>query len=296
MAADELPAVLSPVLRRVLNSQNHFETLGVPFDITQEGLKLAFHELVVSIHPDRCKHPLASKSFQQVSTAYRVLRCPSTRSQYMQTLYRNMALRAASPTATTSLHAHQSAAAAVPAASRSFSSFRSLDSTIFFRNTSTSKISVSAAGTEQVIHQEDDAFVLLSHPPVDASFSEMSEPPPADRAGTSRKRLPSEDLWFRTKSTELSEDPSPPLRSAPSQSAPNFATMFADRIPKHSPLWSQANRMFTSTHQRSYQFPSSTYRPIDLPGTDHPSLQLADDPPLASMKRPRTHSMEAQRP
>src|SRR3989338_3019806 len=75
------PAVVM-LLQRICGAGTHFEVLGVPWDIDADRLRTAFRNLVLSLHPDRCDHPLAGRSFQLVQDAYRVLKCPETRLQY----------------------------------------------------------------------------------------------------------------------------------------------------------------------------------------------------------------------
>ena len=48
---------------------NPFEQLGLPFDATQEEAKRQYRKLSLLIHPDKCKHPLATSAFEVLGNA-----------------------------------------------------------------------------------------------------------------------------------------------------------------------------------------------------------------------------------
>lgn len=48
---------------------NPFEQLGLPFDATQEEAKRQYRKLSLLIHPDKCKHPLATSAFEVLGHA-----------------------------------------------------------------------------------------------------------------------------------------------------------------------------------------------------------------------------------
>ncbi len=48
---------------------NPFEQLGLPYDATQEEAKRQYRKLSLLIHPDKCKHPLATSAFEVLGHA-----------------------------------------------------------------------------------------------------------------------------------------------------------------------------------------------------------------------------------
>lgn len=63
--------------------QNHYETLGVGEDASQDQIKAAFRKLAMEHHPDRNRdNPAAEERFKQINEAYATLQDPQTRAQY----------------------------------------------------------------------------------------------------------------------------------------------------------------------------------------------------------------------
>lgn len=61
---------------------DHYETLGVSRDATQEDIKKAYRKLARTLHPDVNPSPEAADRFKQVTAAYDVLSDPQQRAAY----------------------------------------------------------------------------------------------------------------------------------------------------------------------------------------------------------------------
>lgn len=48
---------------------NPFEQMGLRFDSTQEEVKRQYRKVSLLIHPDKCKHPLATSAFEVLGHA-----------------------------------------------------------------------------------------------------------------------------------------------------------------------------------------------------------------------------------
>jgi len=76
-------------------SRNHFELFGLPrrFVVEPETLERAYHELQSAVHPDRhaaagdAEQRLALQASARVNEAYRALKDPVSRAQYLLSLH-----------------------------------------------------------------------------------------------------------------------------------------------------------------------------------------------------------------
>ena len=72
-----------------LERMDHYQTLGVPRDATQEAIRAAFRALSRRHHPDAAGDPHSkaeSRKFQAAKAAYDVLRDPKARAKYDEDL------------------------------------------------------------------------------------------------------------------------------------------------------------------------------------------------------------------
>ena len=63
-------------------SEDHYDTLGVARDASQEDIKKAYRRLARKYHPDVSSEPDAEERFKEVNGAYEVLSDPERRSMY----------------------------------------------------------------------------------------------------------------------------------------------------------------------------------------------------------------------
>lgn len=78
-----VPAFQCPSKRRSMAARkDYYRTLGVDRDASDEEIRLAYRRLALKHHPDKCKHPDATKKFQDISEAYSILSDPSKRRRY----------------------------------------------------------------------------------------------------------------------------------------------------------------------------------------------------------------------
>lgn len=63
-------------------ASNHYETLGVPRDASQEDIQRAYRNLARKWHPDVNQRPGAEDRFKEISEAYDVLSDPEQRRRY----------------------------------------------------------------------------------------------------------------------------------------------------------------------------------------------------------------------
>lgn len=61
---------------------DHYETLGVARDATEQEIKKAYRKLAMQLHPDRNPSPEAAERFKEVTHAYDVLSDPEQRRMY----------------------------------------------------------------------------------------------------------------------------------------------------------------------------------------------------------------------
>ena len=52
---------------------NPFEQMGLRFDATHEEAKRQYRKVSLMIHPDKCKHPLATSAFEVLGNAHQQL-------------------------------------------------------------------------------------------------------------------------------------------------------------------------------------------------------------------------------
>ena len=69
-------------VRRPLESQDHYEVLGVSPKCSQEEILKAFRRNALRYHPDRNGSPGAADIFKTVNAAYQVLGDPERRRRY----------------------------------------------------------------------------------------------------------------------------------------------------------------------------------------------------------------------
>jgi curved DNA-binding protein CbpA len=69
-------------------AQDHYKTLGVPYDATHQEIKKAFHSLALRYHPDvtQLDKAQAEEWFKLITTAYWILKDPMRRREYNRTL------------------------------------------------------------------------------------------------------------------------------------------------------------------------------------------------------------------
>lgn len=66
-----------------MSQQDHYKTLGINSNATQEEIKKAFRKKALEFHPDRNpNNPDAEKNFKEVNEAYQVLSDPKKKSVY----------------------------------------------------------------------------------------------------------------------------------------------------------------------------------------------------------------------
>ena len=70
------------VVARVLNSTNHYETLGVTTDVSERDLKAAYRQLSLLLHPDKCTHKDGPAAFKKVAEAHTTLSDPISKRTY----------------------------------------------------------------------------------------------------------------------------------------------------------------------------------------------------------------------
>jgi curved DNA-binding protein CbpA len=63
----------------MMNLNEHYETLGVNKNSSQDEIKKAFRKLSLKHHPDRGGN---NEKFQKINAAYEVLKDPTKRQQY----------------------------------------------------------------------------------------------------------------------------------------------------------------------------------------------------------------------
>lgn len=61
---------------------NHYQTLGVPEEATQDEIKKAYRKLALEYHPDRNSKSGAEEKFKEISEAYEILGDPKKKSDY----------------------------------------------------------------------------------------------------------------------------------------------------------------------------------------------------------------------
>lgn len=62
--------------------QDHYKTLGLPQDATDETIRAAYRSLIQKYHPDRNSDANAISRTGEIIAAYSVLRKPDTRAAY----------------------------------------------------------------------------------------------------------------------------------------------------------------------------------------------------------------------
>lgn len=67
-------------------TRNLYELLSLPFDATQEEIRVAYRELARQVHPDANPSPNAKEEFIQLQQAYEILSDPERRKAYDKTL------------------------------------------------------------------------------------------------------------------------------------------------------------------------------------------------------------------
>jgi curved DNA-binding protein CbpA len=63
--------------------KDHYKTLGLPFNASQEDIKKKFRKMALQYHPDTNEgNPFAHSRFREIQEAYEVLSHPQSRSNY----------------------------------------------------------------------------------------------------------------------------------------------------------------------------------------------------------------------
>jgi curved DNA-binding protein CbpA len=70
-------------------SKTLYEVLGVSTTATEQEIKKAYRDLALLVHPDKNPSSNATKRFQEVSTAYGILKDPEKRREYDKSLIQN---------------------------------------------------------------------------------------------------------------------------------------------------------------------------------------------------------------
>lgn len=67
-------------------TSNYYKLLGIPFDATDEEIRIAYREAARRAHPDSSQNPETAERFIQIQKAYEVLSNPTQRASYNATL------------------------------------------------------------------------------------------------------------------------------------------------------------------------------------------------------------------
>lgn len=60
-------------IQKILQSNNHYTTLGVSKSASNQTIKENYRKLAKLLHPDRCSKPNSTTAFQKVSDSYQIL-------------------------------------------------------------------------------------------------------------------------------------------------------------------------------------------------------------------------------
>ncbi len=83
------------LVAQVLESDDHFEVLGVPRAAEDKEVTTAYRRRALRLHPDKCREAGAEEAFKKVAAAFACLRDPQAREHY-RTFGRERGLQSAS--------------------------------------------------------------------------------------------------------------------------------------------------------------------------------------------------------
>lgn len=74
--------------------ENHYNTLGIAPNASEDEIKKVYRSLAMRFHPDRNQAPGAEARFKAITKAYEVLSDPAKRDEYNQSLNHRIILDA----------------------------------------------------------------------------------------------------------------------------------------------------------------------------------------------------------
>jgi curved DNA-binding protein len=104
--------------------KDHYKTLGVPRNATQEAIKAAYRKLARRYHPDVSREPQAEVMFKEVGEAYKILKDAESRAIYDQIPYVSQEKRAEAKQPQPSARTNAGAGAAPREPAREQATFR----------------------------------------------------------------------------------------------------------------------------------------------------------------------------
>jgi molecular chaperone DnaJ len=66
--------------------ENHYNTLGIAPNATEDEIKKIYRSLAMRFHPDRNQAPGAEARFKSITKAYEILSDPARREEYNQSV------------------------------------------------------------------------------------------------------------------------------------------------------------------------------------------------------------------
>jgi curved DNA-binding protein CbpA len=70
------------MIARVLQSGSHYDVLGIEVEATDRDVKVAYRDLAILVHPDKCSEKGAAEAFKKVNEAKKVLGDSERRATY----------------------------------------------------------------------------------------------------------------------------------------------------------------------------------------------------------------------